>query len=53
MQPQEAHPSAETSHVTYRSPKSVADMWCFITSQDGGCPPSWICGAHFGTTHEE
>ena len=21
--------------------------------QDGGRPPSWICGAHFGTTHRE
>jgi len=25
----------------------------FIFFQDGGCPPFWICGANYGTTHNE
>jgi len=27
-------------------------MVIFRFLQDGGCPPSWICDACFGTTHE-
>jgi len=37
----------------YRNrPNRGWDMVIFRFFQDGGCPPSWICSACVGTTHE-
>ena len=32
--------------------QTAAEIWPFYDFQDGGRPPSWICNACVGTTHE-
>jgi len=27
--------------------------YCIQRFQNGDCPPFWICGTNFGTTHDE
>jgi len=46
----------KTGHTTCRLSKLV--KWLLRYSdlsffKDGSCPPSWICGFHFGRTHKE
>jgi len=31
----------------------VAEIWQFYGLQNGGRPPSWICWAPTGTTHDD
>jgi len=34
--------------------RTVGNIWCFnIFSKYGGRPPSWICWARIGTTHDD
>jgi len=33
--------------------QTVAEIWRFNGFQNGGRPPSWICWAPIGTTHDE
>jgi len=33
--------------------QTVAEIWRFNGFQNGGRPPSWICWAPTGTTHED
>jgi len=33
--------------------QTVADIWRFNGFVNGGRPPSWICWAPIGTTHDE
>jgi len=33
--------------------QTVADIWLFNDSQNGGYSPSWICCTHFWTTYGE
>jgi len=33
--------------------QTVAEIWRFNGFQNGGRPPSWICWAPIGTTHDD
>jgi len=33
--------------------QTVAEIWRFNGYQNGGRPPSWICWALIGTTHDD
>jgi len=33
--------------------RTVAEIWRFNGFQNGGRPPSWICWALIGTTHDD
>jgi len=55
-QPPKIHPCTETIHLMCRLSKSLKRLLRysnFYFFQDVGCPPSWICEAHFVTTHSE
>jgi len=48
-------PTANMRHRSkFHQDQSVADKWCFnVFFQNGGHPPSCICWAPTGTTHED
>jgi len=33
--------------------QTVAEIWLFNVFLNGGRPPSWICWARIGTTHDD
>jgi len=44
--------TASPCHISWRSVKPLSRYDIFSIFQDGGYPPSWICDACGGTTHE-
>jgi len=44
---------ASPCQISSKIGQTIAEIWRFNGFQNGGRPPSWICWAFIGTTHDD